>query len=532
MEIEPNWVKAAETGDVRDNGTKLFRHSGKQIAIFHTSRGFLACNNRCPHQGYPLSEGCLTEDGILTCNWHNWKFDLADGTNLKGSDSVRVYPVQIRGTEIWIDLQDPPYEQQYDQLVANLQRAIRGNSYEHIARELCRLQLLGVDLSNMVAKAIEWSHVHLQYGWTHAYAGAADWLTLYDEYDSHPKQQLICMLEAIGHIADDTLRRPRYEYCSDVHSFNFFEFLEAIENEDEPRAIAMVRGALADGMHFPELEETFSTAALAHYNDFGHALIYVSKASQLIDRLGAQVELPLLLSLTRTLCYTTREDQIPQFRHYGPTLELWESNSTSANDNGRIDWRTLKGQSIDRSLDLVLANNQQNDTALYAALLKVNAHNMLHFNLDLQDNTTNNVDDNVGWLSFTHTFTFANAAREQCTKFPSLWPQALLQLACFSGRNSLYVDTSDSQSKWFVNDTDSFFSEKILDLFDHGKEEFIVSVHLLKTLLAARQECREGAAEVRNLVSAAINRFLGSPMKRKHVLRTARQARQMAELDG
>ncbi len=527
MENQPIWIKAADIAEVKGTGCKVIRHNGKQVAIFDTSRGFLACNNNCPHQGYPLSEGCLTEDGILTCNWHNWKFDLIDGTNLKGSDSVRVYPVQIRDNEIWIDVQDPPYEEQYSKLVANLHRAILDNSYEHIARELCRLQLLGADLSEMVTNAIEWSHDHLQYGWTHAYAGATDWLTLHDEFSDDSERQLICLLEAIGHIADDTLRRPKYEYCTATRSYSRDEFLNAVETEDEDVAVALIRGAIGEGMHYPDLEDAFSAAALAHYNDFGHALIYVAKAGQLIERLGARVELPLLLSLTRTLCYTTREDQIPQFRNYGPTLAKWRETS-----NGQsVDWQELKGRSINQSLESVLAHSTQEAPSLFSALLKVNADNMLHFNLDFQESTTNRVDDNVGWLSFTHTITFANAVHEQCSKFPWLWPQALLQLACFSGRNSPYVNFSESQSSWFVNDSDTFFKQKMLDLFDHGMEEFIVSVHLLKTLLAARKECEVGDPESRNLVSAAMNRFLSSPMKRKHVLRTARQARQMAVMD-
>lgn len=35
------------------------------------------------------------------------------------------------------------------------------------------------------------------------------------------------------------------------------------------------RSFWCDSRTFPELEVTFATAALAHYNDFGHALIYV-----------------------------------------------------------------------------------------------------------------------------------------------------------------------------------------------------------------------------------------------------------------
>ena len=49
---------------------------------------------------------------MLTCNWHNWKFDLATGEALVGRDPVRTYPVELRDGEIFVDLTDPPAEVQ------------------------------------------------------------------------------------------------------------------------------------------------------------------------------------------------------------------------------------------------------------------------------------------------------------------------------------------------------------------------------------------------------------------------------------
>ncbi|MXW54019.1 MAG: Rieske (2Fe-2S) protein [Gammaproteobacteria bacterium] len=523
-----HWVNVCSTKDVPEGTTKVCRREGKQLAIFALSDGYLACNNRCPHQGYPLSEGCMTEDGILTCNWHNWKFDLkSNGKNLKGSESVRTYPLEVRGGDIWIDVQDPPFEEQYSSLVGCLEKSVRDNSYDHIARELSRLQLLGADLTDLVAKAIEWTFDRLEYGWTHAYAGAADWLTLFDAHMGDPEKQLICILEAVGHMADDTLRRPRYPYTTNFRPYSSVEFLDAIEQEDEDKAVSLLRGALDQGLHYPDLEEDLSSAALAHYNDFGHALIYVAKAGQLIARLGEQSEMPILLALTRSLVYTTREDQIPQFRHYSIVLNKWEAcgNETTAR------WQDFRDLSINQSLEKTESSRSNDPTVIYEALLAANANNMLHFDLGFQDSTTNNIDDNVGWLSFTHTLTFANAVRSQCEKFPQLWPSALLQMACFLGRNKPYVDLNSPQENWSVSSPQAFYQDALEILFDHGKEEFIVSVHLLKTLLAARTESLHADVETRHLVTAAMNRFLGSPMKRKHVLRTVRQARQTAKLD-
>ena len=525
-----DWTKVACVADIPHNERKVSRTKGKQIAIFNSGKEFFACNNRCPHQGYPLSEGFLSEDGILTCKWHNWKFNLRDESVLKGSDCVRTYPLEVRGNEIWIDLQDPPFQEQYSKLIANLKRAVSDSSYDHIARELSRLQLLGVDLSEVVAYAIEWSYEYLEYGWTHAYAGAADWLTLYDEFDGDQESQLICILEAVGHIAHDVLRRPKFPFTHEFNnSFSSNYLLQSIENERESDSIEALNSAINDGLTFEDLESTLTDAALAHYNDFGHSLIYLTKAKQLIQRFGSRVELPLLRSLVRSFVYSTREDQIPQFRHYGEVLNQWPKNGNGhENDVTAVGYQ---GLSVNQSLDLTLANSTLDPSYLFQELLKANATNMLHFNSKLQESTTNKVDDNVSWLGFTHTITFANAVRQQCSKFPELWPRALLQMACFNGRNSTYVDFDQSLNEWSVQDTSNFYIEQRSKLLDHGMEEFIISVHLLKTLLAAREESLYGRPETGVLVTAAVNRFLNTPFKRKHVLRTARQAKHMAKLE-
>ena len=35
----------------------VVRRAGKQIALFSHGERVLACNNRCPHEGFPLSKG-------------------------------------------------------------------------------------------------------------------------------------------------------------------------------------------------------------------------------------------------------------------------------------------------------------------------------------------------------------------------------------------------------------------------------------------------------------------------------------------
>lgn len=531
-DLHGSWTRAVPVAELQATGRIVLRRAGKQIALFRTDSGVFACNNRCPHEGFPLREGTLgagTESCVLTCNWHNWKFDLRDGANLYGGDRLRVYPVQIADGAVWLDLSDPPAESRRAEIMANLHDAFADEGYDRMARELARLRLAGGRLPDALAAAIGWSHDRLEFGWTHAHAGAADWLALHDEHRDDPEAQLICVLEPIAHLARDVLREPRHPYPPGSSPFDEDGFVAAIDREDEATAVAMLRGALAAGQGFPELERAFSRAALLHYADFGHSLIYVSKAGRLIERLGESVAEPLLLALARSLAKASREDLIPEFRGYGAALAGWNA---AAADSTPPDADRYRGLNVERALALTVEHAAADPLSLYDALLGANADNMLRFDSDHQLRVDLAVQDNVGWLDFTHGLTFANAVRRQCTRFPELWPQGLLQLACFTGRNAPYARI-EHDGRWRVGDPEAFLAAAIERLLDHGQPEPIVAVHLLKTTLAVREEIGASpSARTAAALLAALNRFLNSPLRRKHVRRTARQAAAFVALDG
>ena len=523
------WTRAASLETLENRGRLVFRKAGRQIALFHTPQGVLACNNRCPHEGYPLREGSLDERCVLTCNWHNWKFDLESGRNLYGGEGLRTYPTDIRDREVWIDLQDAPYAERRAEILASLAEAREDNAYERMAREIARLHRLGADPLDALREAIHWSFDRMEFGWTHAYAGAADWLALYDENEGDDETRLACVLESIGHIADDVLREPRHPFTDATRPWDEEAFVAAVEGEDEDAAVAALRGGLAAGLGFPDFERALSRAALAHYNDFGHSLIYVSKVGRLVARLGPDVAEPLLLSLVRGLVFATREDLIPEFRGYAKALARWGRAGNGA-DPAPADWR---GLGIDKALSRAVASSAAPSMRLFHALLGANARNLLTFDVGHQDRVRVSVDDNVGWLSFTHGITFASAVREQCTRFPELWPAGLLQMACFSGRNARYTVAEGDYQCWRVDDSGAFLAGAVEGLYDHGMGEFIVSVHLLKTVLAVREELSaDPPDEVADLLAAGLNRFLSSRLKRRQVRRSVYQAMKFVAYDG
>ena len=137
-----------------------------------------------------------------------------------------------------------------------------------------------------------------------------------------------------------------------------------------------------------------------------------------------------------------------------------------------------------------------------------------------------------GWLDLTHGLTFADAVLELCRKYPELWPAGLLQMACFSGRNIAHQDDNIDFEDWKVTDPDDFFADVAQTLFDHGHDEYIMSVHLVKTAQSVRNLlASQEAGHAGELALAALNRLLASPVRRKMVRRTARQAMRFVETD-
>ncbi len=283
-----------------------------------------------------------------------------------------------------------------------------------------------------------WSYDRFEFGWSHAYAGAADWLLLHDEQAGNHETQLVCLLEIVGHVAEDILRHETYPFSEDKTAYDEDAFVQAIDGEDESAAIAFLRGALDAGMAFTELERGFARAALAHYADFGHSLIYLTKAGRLIERLGMSVAWPLLASLVRSLIYARREEQIPEFSQYGAALAAWQRSKTATVPTAA----SFHGLNVKQALKQAARHGAADPKELYRTLLAANAENMLAYDMAYQEHTELSFRDNVGWLDFTHAITFANAVRLECSKFPDLWPQGLLQMACFSGRNAPYTDAS------------------------------------------------------------------------------------------
>ncbi|NUQ34198.1 MAG: Rieske (2Fe-2S) protein [Planctomycetaceae bacterium] len=67
---------------------------GRSVLLANVDGVIVAYENRCPHQGVPLSKGAL-EGGQLTCSAHRWCFDLRTGAGINPA-VAKLKPVNVR----------------------------------------------------------------------------------------------------------------------------------------------------------------------------------------------------------------------------------------------------------------------------------------------------------------------------------------------------------------------------------------------------------------------------------------------------
>ncbi len=527
---EPVWTNAiTRTELVGKGGKTVIKLNGKQILLWLSEGTVYACNNRCPHEGYPLSEGTLADACVLTCNWHNWKFDLESGETLVGGDKLRVFPVRLEDDLIILDLADPPAQDVRDEAIAGLRQAFDEHDYERMARELARYQQTGADPVDVLPIAFEWAADGFEFGMTHAQAGAPDWLALRDRIAaSEPEARLIPLIEIIGHLSwDRMMQKGPFPFRTKQASvFDAAALENAIEREDQDEAIAQIDIAL-ETVGADTLRPPLERAALRHYQNFGHTPIYLEKTYELIEILGDAAARALFYPLVRTLCTGAREDLIPEFRGYASALEKWDPTAT---DLPQPD--DLRGKGVNACFDMVTRAGG-NAGELFDVLMHAGCDAMLHFDPQYREHVDKPVQQNVDWLDFTHTMTHLNASRRICERQPDLWANSFLQTACFLGRNTNFIDWEQDVAQWTVDKPDTFLDEVFDGLLDHGQPLYIYSVHVLKLATAIKEELeRNPHATWKPVAFAALNRLLHEPAKQKHMLRVTKQAFKFVEAQG
>jgi nitrite reductase (NADH) small subunit len=126
------FVRVAKVSEVPSEKGKVVRVEGKEVALFNAGGSIYAIDNVCPHEGGPLGDG-VVRDGVVTCPWHLWKFDVRNG-GMKGSSiKVGCFPVKVEGDEVLLDVSELTASLRRNRAI--IDRVASGESIDALARE-------------------------------------------------------------------------------------------------------------------------------------------------------------------------------------------------------------------------------------------------------------------------------------------------------------------------------------------------------------------------------------------------------------
>jgi nitrite reductase/ring-hydroxylating ferredoxin subunit/uncharacterized membrane protein len=96
-------INVGRSSDLAVNQMSLLHIGDRRVVLARTEDGFAAFDDRCTHQGGPLSDGTLA-CGRVQCPWHGSQFDVRTGAVVHGpaDDPVRAHTVIERDGQLWL----------------------------------------------------------------------------------------------------------------------------------------------------------------------------------------------------------------------------------------------------------------------------------------------------------------------------------------------------------------------------------------------------------------------------------------------
>ncbi len=311
-------IKAGSVEQLKGRGCMVVTGGGHAIAVFHHEGQVYAVDNRCPHMGFPLDRGSVS-DGILTCHWHHARFDLSSGGTFNPfADDVRSFPVSVVDGEIWID-PEPPARDETQHWQRRLEEGLEHNIRLVIAKSVLGLQASGADYRDALSIGTQFGTTYSANGW----GAAMSILTctanilphLHD--DDRPR----ALYQGLRHVARECAgKAPRFpveplptgETRPEVFKRWFRNFIDVRDDEGAERCLVT---AIELGISRDDIAEMIFAAATDHiYLDAGHVVDFANKAFELLDHLGWEMAGKVLPSLVHGMARARRSQELSQWR--------------------------------------------------------------------------------------------------------------------------------------------------------------------------------------------------------------------------
>ena len=525
--------------DFAEGEMKMAKVGERRVAVIRTASGIHALDNACPHQGYGMVTGSL-EGELLTCQWHNWKFRVDTGECVIGEENIPCHQVAIEDGEISVTVVEPTPEQAREQLWPSLRRGLEDHYVGQVARDTVRLLVNDATPAEIAWVGFEHNLHREEWGPGHGMATAADCLAWAEERTGDDRA--LPLVQGLAALAEPARGRPARDLPAPADA----DFVAAVEAEDYAGSTGAAR-RLARG-ETAEARRQFIEAASMHHLSYGHGIIYVQKAFELLDRVGWDKAEHVLPELALTTTGATREDTLPYMKAAVAAVGAADLDALAAvpvdpawSDPGLVDVFLDSDEPPIAAAIAALEAGAGVERVLDAVVDAV-SRRLLRFDLDIEFD----VDEPFGWLDITHGLTTARAARWAYRAHPSaatvrqtLWavwlchdtgraershgvsPEPLVEPAAGDIAMLIRRGAEAEALAAIAAARDGGLDELVDAALADGAGSFIVTAHLIKLTRAAIEEY-EHSGSVLPLLAAG--RYLAAPRLERFVSRNVAES--------
>lgn len=414
-----NFVRVAALDELKRKTCMVVKGKDRPIAVFYHDGQVHAVDNRCPHMGFPLHQGTVT-DGILTCHWHHARFDLTSGCTFDlFADDVPSHVVEIRDDEVWV-CDSPQQADETRYWKQRLQEGMAQNIGLIIAKAVVALLKAGVPAADIVREGALFG-ARYRDGWA---SGMTILTALANLVPYLPdEEKFLALYQGLRRVAGDSAgqvpRRDRYALATHAHDYATLErwfrywtlvrhrdgaertLLTAIDNGAAPAAIATI---------------LFNAATDRAYADTGHALDFVNKAFELLELIGWDQAAQILPTVVGQLASARGGEESNSWRHpldlialleaAGAQLPAWfeAGNGKTWTDEANLAHMIMGDDPVQimAAFQTAIGTGAQ-PVQLSKALCYAAALRLAHFG------TANEFGD---WITALHTFTYCNALHQ------------------------------------------------------------------------------------------------------------------------
>ena len=439
-------LDAGTVEEVRARRCTVVTGGGHAIAVFPLGDRFAAVDNRCPHMGFPLDRGTVS-NGILTCHWHHARFDLSSGGTFDPfADDVRAFPVSVSGGRVWVD-PIPPKTDPVERWSRRLEDGMEHNIRLVIAKSVLGLNSSPAGYRTPLTIGARFGTTYSDSGWGAAMTMMTCSANLLPYL--YPEDRPLALYQGIRQVAAECAGRPpRFpvdplptgETRPEVFKEWFRGFIEVRDVEGAERCL---RTAVDLGISPREIADmVFAAATDRVYLDGGHVLDFCNKAFELLDHIGWEHAGQVLTSLVRGIATARRSEELNTWRNpidlssmvwetRGALPEFWRQRAGSREEwDGEMplvdtilaDDPAATLEELGQAVRAGATAEQMGGAVAYAAFLR-----MARFH------TSNEFGD---WDTVHNTLTAANALHQALKRAPSV---ELLR-AVFDTAISIYLD--------------------------------------------------------------------------------------------